>query len=156
MPVKPHASKSKNKTFVSDSYKIIDANFNRAKEGLRVCEEILRFHLKNAILTKKFRALRHSLTNRIKASRLNQRSLFYERDVSEDFGKTFGPQETQENFKQIFLSNAQRVKEALRVLEEFLKLFDASTSKKIQFLRFNFYVLEKECVKKFPSLLNSR
>jgi thiamine-phosphate pyrophosphorylase len=156
MPAKNHLSKNKKSAFICDSYRIIDANFNRSKEGLRVCEEILRFHLKDAPLTGKFRNLRHELTRLIMASALNQYLLFHERQAHDDLGRTFEASGPQKSFKEIFMCNAQRTKEALRVLEEFLKLFDTSASKNIQVLRFGFYALEKKCVKKFPALLNSR
>ena len=46
--------------------RVIDANFNRAKEGLRVCEDVCRFWLDEEVLTKKFKSLRHRLTDEIK------------------------------------------------------------------------------------------
>ena len=157
MPAKTLLPKNKNNPLVSDSYRILDVNINRGKEGLRVCEEILRFHLKNKLLTKKFRGLRHELTHIITTSNLDQHLLFQERNAVLDIGKTFKALENQKkSFKEIFMRNAQRTKEALRVLEEFLKLFDLSASKNIQSLRFNFYALEKKCVKKFPALLDPR
>lgn len=156
MSAKAHLPKKKNNSFISDSYRILDVNTNRGKEGLRVCEEILRFHLKDKLLTKKFRDLRHELTHIIKTSNLDQHLLFQKRNAVLDLGKTFRTLEDQKSFKEIFMRNAQRTKEALRVLEEFLKLFDLSASKNIQSLRFNFYALEKKCVKKFPALLDPR
>lgn len=139
-----------------DAYRIIDANFNRSKEGLRVCEEISRFHLRNSALTKSLKNLRHRLTVVIKASRLDPKALFRERDSEEDVGKTFASGTGKKSFKEIFMANAQRTKEALRVLEEFLKIFDPAASKKLQKLRFNFYTLEKETVERFPALLDPR
>ena len=53
------------------------------------------------------------------------------------------------------MANAQRAKEALRVLEEFFKLVDTTASKKIQKLRFDLYAIEKQTVKRFPGLLNT-
>jgi len=156
MSTKLHLPKNKNNSLVADSYRILDVNINRSREGLRVCEEILRFHLKDKLLTKKFRALRHELTRLIKTSALDQRLLFQERNAALDLGKAFQAPRNREGFKEIFMRNAQRTKEALRVLEEFLKLFDTDTSKNIQSLRFDFYALEKNCVKKFPALLNPR
>ena len=156
MSAKAYFPKNKNNSFISDSYRILDVNTNRGKEGLRVCEEILRFHLKDKLLTKKFRAIRHQLTRLIKTSALDKHLLFQERNTVLDLGKTFKALEDQKSFKEIFMRNAQRTKEALRVLEEFLKLFDSNASKNIQSLRFNFYALEKKCVKKFPALLDPR
>lgn len=140
--------------FVLDSYRIIDANINRSKEGLRVCEEISRFHLNNKKISQKIRYLRHKITHIIKASKLKTHMLFAGRDSKNDIGKTYCLQAKKKSFKQIFLANIQRVKEALRVLEDFLKLFDAHASQKIQKLRFDVYSLEKETIEQFPALLD--
>ncbi|MBU1615010.1 thiamine-phosphate pyrophosphorylase, partial [bacterium] len=42
-------------------YRILDANFNRASEGLRVVEEIARFVLGDASLVRSLKETRHSL-----------------------------------------------------------------------------------------------
>ena len=42
--------------------RIIDANLNRAKEGMRVCEEICRFHLNLKVYAQTLNRMRHSLT----------------------------------------------------------------------------------------------
>lgn len=137
-----------------NSYRIIDANFNRTKEGLRVCEDIVRFHLGHRQLTIKFKKLRHQVTAVLKKSHLKQLRLFQERDPGVDVAKTACLSSKKRTFKQIFMANSQRTKEALRVLEEFLKLWDHASSKKIQSLRFSLYSLEKETIEKFPALLD--
>ena len=40
--------------------RVIDANFNRCKEGLRVVEDIFRFCFEDDALRKKIRKIRHS------------------------------------------------------------------------------------------------
>ena len=147
--------KSKNR-FLCDSYRIIDVNFNRSKEGLRVCEEISRFHLNDVHLTKKISTLRHQLTKVMKSSKLELYFLFQQRDSTHDVGKKFCCEPKRKSFKDIFMCNAQRTKEAFRVLEEFMKMFDSSASKKIQKIRFDFYAIEKNAIERFPSLLNTR
>lgn len=137
-----------------DSYKIIDANLNRAKEGLRVCEDTCRFNLRDPRLSSELSKMRHNLTEISKKSALDQRLLFKNRNAAGDIGKTFSFGPRRKSFKSIFLANSQRVKEALRVLEEFLKVFDSTASKKIQKLRFKFYAFEKKAIQKFPSLLD--
>lgn len=151
LPEKDFFKKEKDR-LILDSYRIIDANINRSKEGLRVCEEISRFHLNNKGISQKIKRLRHEITHIIKASKLKTPMLLAGRDSSKDIGKTSCLYSKKKSFKQIFLSNTQRVKEALRVLEEFLKLFDTLASKKIQKLRFDVYDLEKETIEQFPAL----
>ena len=47
-------------------YRIIDANLNRATEGLRVIEDVVRFILNNAHLWEEIRNTRHSLVKIMK------------------------------------------------------------------------------------------
>ncbi|MFH1692371.1 MAG: thiamine-phosphate pyrophosphorylase [Candidatus Omnitrophota bacterium] len=155
MPIKKLSSETCEKSTRCDSYRIIDANINRCKEGLRVCEEIARFHLKNSCSSKKYSVIRHMLTKLCKESKLDQKELFKHRDSKRDVGRAFNLGPKRSNFQNIFLANAQRTKEAFRVLEEFSKLFDTTLSKNIQNLRFDFYELEKTTIKKFPALLDS-
>jgi thiamine-phosphate pyrophosphorylase len=146
--------KNKNADLGDDAYRIIDANINRAKEGLRVCEEICRFHLKDPASSQGLNRRRHRLTAVIKKACLEKKKLFECRDADTDVGKKFAFGPRRKSFRGIFLANAQRVKEALRVLEEFLKINDTRTSSEVQKLRFDFYAFEKEIVAKFPSLLD--
>ena len=41
--------------------RIIDANLNRSREGLRVCEEVARFHLSSPQLTRELKSVRHAV-----------------------------------------------------------------------------------------------
>jgi len=50
----------------SDIYRVIDVNFNRSKEGLRVTEEFFRFVVKDENLREKLRRLRHKLDEVLK------------------------------------------------------------------------------------------
>jgi thiamine-phosphate pyrophosphorylase len=40
-------------------FRVIDANLNRLKEGIRVVEDIMRYRDNNKILSKKIKSLRH-------------------------------------------------------------------------------------------------
>lgn len=135
-------------------YKILDANFNRAKEGLRVCEDIARFFLKDAMLAVALRKTRHSVTSALTKTDLLP-EMVYERNTRNDPGKDFNGT-MQSSCKALFLSNMQRVKEALRVLEELLKLIDMNSSRSMQRIRFKAYDIEKKAVEKFPSLFDPR
>jgi len=46
-------------------YRIIDANFNRGREGLRVIEEYCRFYLNNSQLSGRAKQLRHLLCDAV-------------------------------------------------------------------------------------------
>ena len=129
-------------------YRIIDANFNRSREGLRVCEDIARFILSSPALSKDLKSLRHSISSIIKSSRGFSVLLLESRDTGCDVGRQpdFSIEVPRQKAKDIFSANIERVKESLRVLEEFLKLTDLKSSAKMQRIRFKAYEIEKKAV----------
>ncbi len=131
-------------------YRIIDANLNRSREGLRVCEEIARFVLSDAILTKEFKELRHKISNCIKYYPDNLQCIISDRDSEEDVGAGKQPLEyKRKDWQEISLANIERVKESLRVLEEFSKLIDAKIADRFKRFRFKAYEIEKKLIKRF-------
>ena len=130
------------------TFRIIDANFNRAKEGLRVCEDISRFIMDAGDLTKIYKGIRHQLTDCIRSLELKE--LVHARDIERDVGKTSTPAEARrEKIEDIFYANSQRVKESIRVLEEFSKLFQKKTAQKLKEIRYKVYGLERKMVERF-------
>ena len=128
-------------------YRIIDANFNRAKEGLRVCEDICRFFLNGKEATKKYKEARHRLTAIVSSLPVFQ--IIQARDIQRDVGKASIAQEfKRESVSDIFYANSQRVKESLRVLEELTKLINDRLAYDLKQLRYQIYALEKEIAKK--------
>ena len=126
-------------------YQILDANVNRAREGLRVVEEIFRYVLKDSAITRKLKAMRRDVERIISDSRIDASFLKDCRDSKRDPGRLIhGAGEMARNsIQDILNANLRRVGEALRVLEEFSKLMDAQASKNFKYLRFRFYDLEK-------------
>ena len=125
--------------------RILDANFNRAKEGLRVCEDICRFLLDDPKKTTEFKTLRHRLTNIIET--LPLKNLIKSRDIERDVGKkTFETELQRENVSDIFYANSQRAKESLRVLEEFTKLLNRRRALDLKKIRYEIYGLEKKVI----------
>jgi thiamine-phosphate pyrophosphorylase len=124
--------------------RIIDANTNRAKEGLRVCEEITRFVLNNSALTSRFKQARHSIDSLVRG--LDKRSLLlYQRDSRKDIGKHILGNETERGtLSDVFFANIQRAKESIRVLEEFSKLKNKKLALKFKDIRYTLYDLEKK------------
>ena len=136
--------------------RILDANINRAKEGLRVCEEITRFILEDAKLTIELKNIRHKISTLIK--NLSPRlELVKERDSAKDIGKNiYGNELKRKNTTDIFFANIQRVKESVRVLEEFSKLININAAVGFKKIRYNVYELEKKITKKFTPLRCNR
>jgi len=135
--------------------RIIDANINRAKEGLRVCEEITRFILDSRELTAKFKAIRHKIDGIISRQPNVFSELLKERDSLKDIGKNIYINELKrDDFRDIFFANIQRVKESIRVLEEFFKLINKNFAIRFKTIRYEVYDVEKLAAKKisrFPS-----
>ena len=123
-------------------YRVIDANFNRAKEGLRVCEDICRFLYDKKSLTGRYKKLRHELTSIIAGLQLTK--LIKARDVAGDVGSGSSPVEfKRKNINDLFYANSQRAKESIRVLEEFTKLLDHRRAERLKRLRYQIYALER-------------
>ncbi len=120
--------------------RIMDVNFNRAREGLRVLEEIARFLLDNRDITKRIKEMRHKLY-----SLLKENGYIFSRNIKTDVGAdlTLKEENRREDYLSLVQANAQRVSEALRVMEEFGKL-NGEISQKIKALRFQLYEIEKE------------
>jgi hypothetical protein len=129
--------------------RIIDVNLNRAKEGLRVCEDISRFIFNDLVSTRALKLLRHNIHHIVISSRINEKLLCRARDVKSDCGTDFCVLENKDSWESVFFANIQRAKEALRVLEEFSKLLKASTGEKFKELRFKLYEQEKRLTEKY-------
>lgn len=131
----------------SEIYRIIDVNLNRAKEGLRIVEDIIRFILKDEKLTLKVKELRHKADEIF--SYIKIEDLLKNRDIESDFGKDTDEQIYQrENIKEFIVANLKRVQESFRVIEEFSRLISPQLSKKYKESRFLSYQIEKEIISK--------
>ncbi len=129
-------------------FRVLDANFNRAKEGLRVCEDICRFVHDQPSRTRSLKQIRHGLTE-IQCS-LNRKDLLASRDIAGDVGKgSLEAEFSRRNVKDIFYANIQRVKESIRVLEEFMKLVDKKKAQSLKAARYKIYDFERKSCEKF-------
>lgn len=136
--------------------RILDANINRLKEGLRVCEEITRFLLNDRALTEDFKKIRHKV-NSIANSFLSPRDLLSGRKSRTDVGRDIYADELKrKDTRDIFFANIQRAKESTRVLEEFSKLKNTGIAIEFKKIRYGLYELEKKSVKKIETLHHSR
>lgn len=133
--------------------RLVDANVNRAQEGLRVCEDIVRFILDDKKLQCSFKSIRHKVY--IVASKIK---LIKSRDVRKDIGRfsTIYSEGRRKTIVDVFRANIQRAKESLRVLEEVFKLIDIEKSQRFKELRYRIYELEKKSRVKLEALLRDR
>lgn len=136
--------------------RIIDANINRAKEGLRVCEEVSRFVLENRALASDFKKMRHAISS-LSKKLPGQDSFIQYRDSRLDVGrKIYANELIRASIKDILLANLQRSKESVRVLEEFSKLINRNIALAFKQIRYNIYDIEKRTTRKLLALRSSR
>jgi len=141
---------------INSAHRVIDANLNRVKEGLRVCEEIARFILNSHKFTADFKKIRHGIDGIVRKT-YPAFVLLKERNSNSDVGRLNSRGELKRaSCKDVFWANIQRVKESLRVLEEFSKLTDAKAALRFKQLRYKVYEIEKDSFKKISSLPDSR
>ncbi|MDP3803913.1 MAG: thiamine-phosphate pyrophosphorylase [Candidatus Omnitrophota bacterium] len=95
-------------------FRIIDANFNRSREGLRVCEEVTRFMWNSVTLTKDLKTVRHGITDILKNSPAASKILFAARDVRTDVGRKERRKSEMRrlDYSDIFSANIERAKES--------------------------------------------
>lgn len=129
---------------------IIDANLNRTREGLRVCEDVARFAICDKRSTESLKKIRHAATSIIiNSDRVSLKKLLLKRDTKSDKAKfTDFKTKPSPDLSDVFMANIQRVKESLRVLEECFKIIDEKLSRGYRNLRFRAYDVEKRIVKK--------
>jgi len=133
-------------------YSVIDACLNRAAEGLRVCEDLLRFHRRNTELSSKLKELRHRIFHA--AAGFPYRELLNGRDVRGDGQKFLSApsQGGRATADDAIRANLHRAMEAVRTLEETAKIIPAAgpgvrnAAESFQEIRFSLYEIEKEAV----------
>jgi thiamine-phosphate pyrophosphorylase len=137
-------------------YRILDVNFNRLKEGLRVVEEYFRFVSVNEDYLNNLKKIRHKITDLIKDNDIIY-ELIKARDIESDsIAYSYTENEAKrENVIDVLFCNFQRIKESLRVLEEYSKIIDKSFGEQFQEMRFEIYKLEKKVLKERGESIDS-
>jgi len=123
--------------------RLLDANLNRSREGLRVLEDTARFVWEDEKLFKTLRNQRHSL-DRITRSFYPQ--FVMSRDSAADSGRKM-PEGGRKDAEAIVFANFRRCEESLRVLEEYGKVFPGGAAKIFKRIRFKVYDLEKKVLR---------
>lgn len=125
-------------------YRIIDANFNRAREAARVMEEYCRFALESAALSSRTKYLRHQLSRAV--ARLDEGLLAAARDCDGDVGRGMqvSDQMVRRSLADCSTAAAKRLTEALRALAETVGVLDPDLAGVFETLRFDAYTLEKD------------
>lgn len=126
------------------SYRILDANLNRASEGLRVAEDVCRFHWNLPGLARELKELRHALLEAGSAVGASRRSLLEARDTEGDVGRVTASTNVQAlPLPEVASRNIQRVREAMRAIEETCRSVRPALVERFEALRYQLYSVEK-------------
>jgi thiamine-phosphate pyrophosphorylase len=143
--------------------RIVDANLNRAAEGLRVAEDVARFHWSLGALARELKDLRHDLFSVARTLEPSAAALAAARDAVGDVGapaqRTAGERAAADDetakepagasdgpdllLPEIAARNLERGREALRVLEELARAPAPAAARGFEALRYRLYTIEK-------------
>lgn len=117
--------------------RLIDANLNRLKEGIRVVEDIFRYVYDDKTTSSKLKSLRHLV-------RLDDyTSILETRDVKNDvLRESIKSEQNRSDLNSILIANFKRAQESARVLEELCKLISIERSENFKYIRYELYSLE--------------
>ena len=117
--------------------RLIDANLNRLKEGIRVVEDIFRYNYDNKEIALKLKSLRHLC--RVD----NYIEILSTRDVNNDvLRESIKSEQNRSDLNSILIANFKRAQESSRVLEEITKLISIEDSENFKYIRYELYNLE--------------
>ena len=126
--------------------RIIDANLNRAGEGLHLLEDLARLILDDAGLSQQLKTIRHEI---VRGDLAFNQQLIQSRNSEGDVGvdiEALG-EEKQRELPIMVVANARRVQESLRILEELSKIPGTTPkldSEKFKQARFALYTIEQK------------
>ena len=123
--------------------RILDAAANRAREGLRVVEDCVRFVLDDRHLTGLCKRLRHDLAAALAPIPLER--LLAARETRADVGTTVStPSEHRRTgMDDVLTANFMRLEEALRSLEELGKTIQPDIGVQVEQIRYRTYTLHR-------------
>jgi len=122
-------------------FRVIDANLNRLKEGIRVIEDIMRYRDNNKELSQKLKSLRHLAVIDEYTELLTHRD-----SINDVLRPTTSSELKRTSILAIIAANFKRAEESSRVLEEMFKLYNARYSENFKHIRYELYDLEKQIV----------
>ncbi len=122
-------------------FRVVDANVNRLKEGIRVVEDIMRYRDNNKELSSKLKSLRHLARVEETTELLTSRD-----SINDVLRPTIKSELNRTDIRSVILANFKRAEESARVLEELYKLQNATYSENFKHIRYELYNLEKEVI----------
>ena len=130
-------------------FRVIDANLNRLKEGIRVVEDINRYIFNDKNTSSELKKIRH----RVKIQSEIYQKLLDSRDSRKDVLKaTLKEENKRESIFDILKANYRRATESSRVLEEIYKIEDLNLSEEFKSIRYDLYSIEKDNFENFKNI----
>jgi thiamine-phosphate pyrophosphorylase len=131
-----------------DAGRMLDANLNRAREALRVMEDCARFVLEDAELAAGLKEARHGVREIVDASPEACRCVLAWRDTPGDVGTpiTSDAERNRATIRDVAAAAGKRAGEALRVVEECVKLHGPNLGGMCKALRYRVYELERRLI----------
>jgi len=134
--------------------RMIDANLNRTREGLRVIEDCARFVLDDGEISRSCKDARHDLRlaidGLVAGAGLDSTALIASRDTINDVGTTIntvGESDRGQGMPDLVQAAAKRATEALRVIEESAKAIGgADRSGAFESIRYRLYTIEQRVI----------
>jgi thiamine-phosphate pyrophosphorylase len=127
--------------------RILDANLNRLREGIRVVEDIFRYLYNDSKIAYELKSIRHLARDN------NYIELLKSRDSINDCLKVSSESElNRSSLDSILIANFKRAEESARVLEELYKLSDIKQSDNFKSIRYRLYSIEKDALLKIDEV----
>lgn len=126
--------------------RLIDANLNRLKEGIRVLEDFCRFVYDFPQEAKQLKELRHTCRTSFLFQALGNRDI-----EGDPLKQTTRTEQKREDERSVVTANFKRAQESARTLEESLKLFNADEAECFKKIRYALYAIEKNVFSKLPT-----
>lgn len=122
--------------------RLLDANANRAREALRVLEDFARFVLDDDGLCGELKQVRHGLAD---ATRGILADAILHRDTPGDVGTSIktDAENRRADLADVVTAAGKRLGEALRAIEESLKVVAPADARRVETLRYRFYEVER-------------
>ncbi|MBS3733465.1 MAG: thiamine phosphate synthase [Phycisphaerae bacterium] len=124
-------------------YRILDANFNRAREALRVVEDCGRFALNDPAITAMAKHMRSDLKDVL--AEMPADEMVTSRDTPGDIGTelTSPSEPTRSDLSDVARAACKRLSEALRTIEEYSKFVSPEKVRTLERMRYDGYTLEQ-------------
>ena len=136
-------AEKKNNTDETSLFRLVDANLNRLKEGIRVVEDLCRFVYEFKNEASKLKSIRHSARTDYLLKALEHRDI-----IGDILKTTTADEKRRDDIVSVVIANFKRAEESARALEECLKLIDASEAERFKQIRYALYDVEKSFFEK--------